>query len=66
MGFFTLPEISMVCTQTRHSCWCFWSLDVPVAMLANAKVIEACAMDESMNMQPRDMLVIDSPLRRLH
>ncbi|KAL9003582.1 MAG: hypothetical protein Q9188_003563 [Gyalolechia gomerana] len=36
-------------------CWCFWSLDIPVADLANAKDLLVRAMDESMNIQPRDM-----------
>ncbi|EIN13058.1 nitrate reductase [Punctularia strigosozonata HHB-11173 SS5] len=36
-------------------CWCFWSLDVPLSELAKVSVIQVCAMDESMNMQPRDM-----------
>ncbi|KZV71119.1 nitrate reductase [Peniophora sp. CONT] len=36
-------------------CWCFWSLEVPVSALLSARVIEVCAMDESMNMQPRDI-----------
>ncbi|KAH9836836.1 uncharacterized protein C8Q71DRAFT_707679 [Rhodofomes roseus] len=36
-------------------CWCFWSFDVSIADLAEATVISVRAMDESMNMQPRDM-----------
>ncbi len=36
-------------------CWCFWELRVPVADLANAKDILIRAMDDSMNLQPRDM-----------
>ncbi|VDB91648.1 unnamed protein product [Peniophora sp. CBMAI 1063] len=36
-------------------CWCFWSLQVPVRALLQTRVIEVCAMDESMNMQPRDI-----------
>ncbi|KAI0035446.1 nitrate reductase [Vararia minispora EC-137] len=36
-------------------CWCFWSANVPVGRLVKANVIELFAMDESMNMQPRDM-----------
>ena len=36
-------------------CWCFWSLDIPVSELADAKDILVRAMDESMNVQPRDM-----------
>ncbi|KAF2279182.1 nitrate reductase [Westerdykella ornata] len=36
-------------------CWCFWSLEVPVEELREAKDILVRSMDESMNMQPRDM-----------
>jgi len=36
-------------------CWAFWSLDIPVAELADSKDIVVRAMDESMNVQPRDM-----------
>ncbi|KAI4274564.1 MAG: hypothetical protein L6R38_006065 [Xanthoria sp. 2 TBL-2021] len=36
-------------------CWCFWSLDIPVADLASSKDLLVRAMDESMHMQPRDM-----------
>lgn len=36
-------------------CWCFWSIELSVADLANAKDIMVRAMDESMNVQPRDM-----------
>lgn len=36
-------------------CWAFWSLDIPVAELAESKDIVVRAMDESMNVQPRDM-----------
>ena len=36
-------------------CWAFWSLDIPVSELAEAKDILVRAMDESMNVQPRDM-----------
>lgn len=36
-------------------CWCFWSVDIAVAELANAKDLLVRAMDESMNIQPRDM-----------
>lgn len=36
-------------------CWCFWSLDIPVAELKDAKDVLVRAMDESMNVQPRDM-----------
>ncbi|KXS99201.1 hypothetical protein AC578_3025 [Pseudocercospora eumusae] len=36
-------------------CWCFWNLDIAVEELADAKDILVRAMDESMNLQPRDM-----------
>ena len=36
-------------------CWCFWSLDIAVAELANSKDLLVRAMDEGMNIQPRDM-----------
>jgi nitrate reductase (NAD(P)H) len=36
-------------------CWCFWNIDIPVSELKDAKDILVRAMDESMNIQPRDM-----------
>lgn len=36
-------------------CWCFWNLDVATSELADASDILVRAMDESMNIQPRDM-----------
>ncbi|KAM3423782.1 Nitrate reductase [Cercospora zeina] len=36
-------------------CWCFWNLDILVSDLADANDILVRAMDESMNLQPRDM-----------
>ncbi|KAF1965389.1 hypothetical protein BU23DRAFT_25378 [Bimuria novae-zelandiae CBS 107.79] len=36
-------------------CWCFWKLNVLVEELKDAKDIVVRAMDESMNVQPRDM-----------
>ena len=36
-------------------CWCFWSLDILTTELANAQDLLVRAMDESMNIQPRDM-----------
>lgn len=36
-------------------CWCFWNLEVPLNDLKEAKDILVRAMDESMNLQPRDM-----------
>jgi len=36
-------------------CWCFWNLDIAVSELSEASDICVRAMDESMNVQPRDM-----------
>lgn len=36
-------------------CWCFWKLNFLVEELKEAKDIVVRAMDESMNIQPRDM-----------
>ncbi|KAF8649084.1 hypothetical protein AX16_006031 [Volvariella volvacea WC 439] len=36
-------------------CWCFWSFDIPIAILKNATSIAVRAMDESLALQPRDM-----------
>ena len=36
-------------------CWSFWSLDIPTAQLAGSKDLLVRAMDEGMNIQPRDM-----------
>jgi len=36
-------------------CWCFWSVDLTKEELSNAKDIFVRSMDESMNVQPRDM-----------
>ncbi len=36
-------------------CWCQWSLDIPISELAEAKDIVLRAMDESMNVQPKEM-----------
>ncbi|KAI9739142.1 MAG: hypothetical protein M1834_007355 [Cirrosporium novae-zelandiae] len=36
-------------------CWCFWSLDISTLELRNSKDLLVRAMDESMNIQPRDM-----------
>ncbi|EMC96478.1 hypothetical protein BAUCODRAFT_70791 [Baudoinia panamericana UAMH 10762] len=36
-------------------CWCFWNIDIPVTELTSASDIFVRAMDESMNVQPRDM-----------
>lgn len=36
-------------------CWCFWELDIPIAKLKDSSDIMVRAMDDSMNVQPRDM-----------
>ncbi|CAF4272977.1 unnamed protein product, partial [Adineta steineri] len=36
-------------------CWCFWNIEVPIMKLSHAKDIIVRAMDENMNIQPRDM-----------
>lgn len=36
-------------------CWCFWKLDIPVSDLKAADDIMVRAMDEAMNLMPRDM-----------
>lgn len=36
-------------------CWCFWSINIPVSDLTNSDGLIVRAMDESMNIQPRDM-----------
>lgn len=36
-------------------CWCFWELDISIEELRAAKDLLVRAMDESMNLQPRDM-----------
>jgi nitrate reductase (NAD(P)H) len=36
-------------------CWCFWSIDISRARLQTAKDIFVRCMDDSMNIQPRDM-----------
>jgi nitrate reductase (NAD(P)H) len=36
-------------------CWCFWSIDLPVDELSSVQDMFVRAMDESMNVQPRDM-----------
>ncbi|KAK0932450.1 hypothetical protein LTR29_015963 [Friedmanniomyces endolithicus] len=36
-------------------CWCFWNIDIAVSELAETSDILVRAMDESMNVQPRDM-----------
>ncbi|TKA83955.1 Nitrate reductase [NADPH] [Friedmanniomyces simplex] len=47
-------ELDMEWRESRF-CWCFWNLDIPVSELAEASDIFVRAMDESMNVQPRDM-----------
>lgn len=36
-------------------CWCFWHLDIPLEELKGAKDIFVRAMDEALQVQPRDM-----------
>lgn len=36
-------------------CWCFWSIELSKEELASAKDIFVRSMDDSMNIQPRDM-----------
>ncbi|KAI3622791.1 nitrate reductase [Moniliophthora roreri] len=36
-------------------CWCFWNFKIPIDTLADSDCITVRAMDESGNMQPRDM-----------
>jgi len=36
-------------------CWCHWSYDIPVSELMNASDIVVRAMDESMNVQPKEL-----------
>lgn len=36
-------------------CWCFWNLDIAIADLKESDAILIRAMDESLNIQPRDM-----------
>ncbi|CAF3339822.1 unnamed protein product [Rotaria socialis] len=36
-------------------CWCFWKIEIPIMELFSAKDIVVRAMDEHMNIQPRDM-----------
>ncbi len=36
-------------------CWCFWNMDISVEELKDANDIVVRSMDDSMNIQPRDM-----------
>ena len=36
-------------------CWCFWNIEISIMELSQAKDIVVRAMDENMNVQPRDM-----------
>ncbi|KAF2713171.1 nitrate reductase [Pleomassaria siparia CBS 279.74] len=36
-------------------CWCFWNLEISVAELREAKDVVVRAMDESMNIMPKEM-----------
>ncbi|KAF3905116.1 hypothetical protein ABW21_db0202730 [Orbilia brochopaga] len=41
--------------RDNSHCWCFWSLQLDTEVLAKSDGILLRAMDESMNLQPRDM-----------
>ncbi|KAK2801962.1 hypothetical protein FQN50_007518 [Emmonsiellopsis sp. PD_5] len=41
--------------QETCFCWCFWSLDIPTPELEASNDIVVRAMDEGLNLQPRDM-----------
>lgn len=47
-------KIDMWWREASH-CWCFWAIDLPVAEMADAKDVLVRAMDESMQIMPRDM-----------
>ena len=47
-------QLDMTSKETCF-CWCFWTLDIPIADMAVTQDIFVRAMDEAMNMQPRDM-----------
>lgn len=36
-------------------CWCIWTIDIPIARLETSEAILVRAMDEAMNIQPRDI-----------
>jgi nitrate reductase (NAD(P)H) len=44
-----------VASRDTCFCWCFWSLDLPLADLADTGDVMVRAMDDSMNVQPRDL-----------
>jgi nitrate reductase (NAD(P)H) len=39
----------------QYFCWCFWNINITIEELSQAKDIIVRAMDEYMNIQPRDM-----------
>lgn len=41
--------------QEASFCWCLWNIEILISELFNASDILVRAMDESMNVQPRDM-----------
>jgi len=56
---FDCPEIfggilDMKSDESYH-CWCFWDIEISIEELSQAKDLVVRAMDESMNIQPRDM-----------
>ena len=55
--FVAFPSISdrTGILSLSHSCWCFWSFEVPIRELAMSASIFVRAMDDSLALQPRDM-----------
>ncbi|KAK6346642.1 hypothetical protein TWF696_006762 [Orbilia brochopaga] len=47
-------KLDMSWRDSSH-CWCFWSLQLDTKLLAKSDGFLLRAMDESMNLQPRDM-----------
>ncbi|PGH11121.1 hypothetical protein AJ79_05066 [Helicocarpus griseus UAMH5409] len=41
--------------QETCFCWCFWCLDIPTPELESSDAILVRAMDDALNIQPRDM-----------
>lgn len=48
-------RVDVVGERSTSFCWCFWSLDVPMADLQAAGDMMVRSMDDSMMVQPRDM-----------
>lgn len=47
-------RLDMTWRETSFA-WCFWDINIPVSDLADSADVMVRAMDESMNVQPRDM-----------